>query len=686
MSSNTNYQHPFITIQIYDNTEFVDSAKVEERREFNGMQVGFFAGGRDNKLLYMPNREKYLRECGNPNFKVLGQAAYNVDNALATENCGMYVMNLRPDTATHSNIVIMVKFKADSLPSTEPGGSETELPTTPGDTTGGDTLEPPKGLEGTEEPLDPQAVEETPVSKLRYAFYAKVIEGANTEDELKTAVRELMQTDPDEQGFYHMPFILLYSQGRGEYGNLIHLQFNNVTEYITEEGLFMDYTYPKYHTYSLTVMEPTNDGLVRREISYGTFDIDGFDNTISYGPSLYIEDVINDLENGSQRIGCRIYAETIDAICEVYNRAVVPDGTITPATLDLITGYDLITGMKNKHLEVEENVENSVNLLALDGFTLSGGKDGWEDMTAEEIVVAKSELLVKAYAGDIDPYIKSRFSSPMNFNLDANYDVRVKKQMAALANLRKYDCMTYLDMCCTLTTSGLISMATTLKNVSGFNVIKDGHCYKSRDVLYTGKVCQFTITHWLAKALPNHMKSDDTIWGMPLARDTAILRAGTDYIRGTFFPVIEPDSDDIKETLYKLRVNVYETLTYNSVQRSTAITTCKSKSDRLLEMNEYILQRAIKISYDLLASKIYKLGEESDRAQYEQDASDILSNKLNKYVRSASVEFEMTPEDEKKSLLRLKLRLTFKTVIQQGELVVYLDPRVTDAATTLSVA
>ena len=190
------------------------------------------------------------------------------------------------------------------------------------------------------------------------------------------------------------------------------------------------------------------------------------------------------------------------------------------------------------------------------------------------------------------------------------------------------------------------------------------------------------MTHWLARALPNHYATEDTIYGATLARDTAVLRAKEDYIRGTFLPVIDPDSDDYKETLYKLRVNIYETLTYNSVQRSTAITSCQKKSDRLLEMNEYILQRAVRICYDVMSSKLWKFGEPEDRATYEEDTSKILQTELKKYVRTVSVEFEMTPQDEKKSLLRLKLHLTFKTVIQKGDINIYLDPRVTDDATS----
>ena len=649
-TSTTTYAHPYISIQIFDNTEFTEEEVKEERKEFNGMQVGFFAGGRDNQLLYMPNRYSYLREYGNPNYKKLGQAAYNVDNALSTDGCGMYVMNLRPDTATYANVVIMVKFKVVESEGTQ------SLDTTDNEVTLGDEKEKTK--------------------KLVYSFYGKSIENATTEEALSTAAIELMSTDPDDQGYYNMPLAIFYSMGRGEYGNNIHLVFSNVTEYATNTD-FYDEVQPTYHTYSLTVAQATDDGLVEREIIYGNFDEEGFDASFVYGPSTFFADSINDVERGSERIHTEIFSATIESICALYNTTFKPEIPMTSTNLDILTGYGL-NGKLDENLQLDTNAENYLNLFSLDGFSLSGGNDGWDGKSAEEIATTKEDLLIKAYSGEIDPMILSRFSSPCNFNLDANYSSKVKKQMAALANRRKYDLMTYLDLNLTSTTSGMIQMLTNLKNVYGFNIIKEGHNYRWRDVEYTGKICNMTITHWLAKALATHMSTDDRGLFVPMARDTAILRSSTDYIPGSFKPVIDPDANDIKNTIYRLRGNCYETLTYSSVQRSTAITSCQTNSDRLLEMNEYILQRAVKTAYDTLASRIYKLGEASDRAHYEEDATDIINAQIGDYVRSVSVSLEMTPADEKKSLLRIKLRIVFKTVIQNGAIEIYLDPRVTD--------
>lgn len=664
----TTYAHPYIGIEIFDNTEYTEDAVIEERKEFNGMQVGFFAGGRDNELLYMSGQKTYLDECGNPDYKKYGQAAYNVDNVLSTGNAGMYIMNLRPDTATHANIVVMVRFK---IVTTDPA---TNTSSSPDEST-------PVGEESV------TIVEEAPgeaSSKLVYSFYAKTIETAKTEEELLTGALNLMEVDVDSEGYYNMPLATFYAIGRGEYGNGIHLVFSNATEYVTEEE-FYDVSRPNYHMYTVTVAQQTSLGLEPKELNYGNFDEDGFDAFFSYGVGTFLGDNINDIEQGSAKIRSEVYSATIDTICKLYNTTFSPEVEVTASSLDLLTGLTL-DGTPDENLQLDTSASDFLNLFSLDGFALQSGSDGWDGMSSDEIIAAKEELLIKAYAGDIDPMIRSRFSSPCNFNLDANYNTTVKRQMAALANRRKYDLMTYLDLGTTTTTTGMISMLSSLKNIYGFNIVKEGHSYKWRDKEYTGKICNMTITHWLGKALANHMYDRGVGFSQPLAKDYAILRSTVDYIAGTFKPVIDPDANDVKNQIYKLRGNCYETLTYNSVQRSTAITSCQTKSDRLLEMNEYILQDVVKTTYDVLASKVYKLGEADDRARYEEEASDILENRLSKYVRSISVSLEMTAADEKKSLLRIKVRIVFKTVIQNGAVEIYLDPRVTNEDTTTTVS
>lgn len=752
------WEHSFITIQIYDNTIERDVDTTPVRKDFNGMQVGFFTGGRDNKLLYMPNRTEYLREYCNPNFKKYGQAAYNVDNVLTTNDTGMYVLNLRPDTATYSNFLLMVRFRlvetdeptpvkpdepdeppvvpgdtevlpypfgATGAKTTKPDSDTNKLiarmartlaaPTsedtltegvtdttedttteTPGGTTGeegstvtpGDGTDPstPDGTEtGDETELDPDNPggddPENPDEpkkkyyKLEYSFYGKYISGGNTMDRLFMAAINTMETEVDDDGYYNMPLFLIYALGRGEYGNNIRIRLENGTEY----DIGFDEEPPVRHTYRLRVFEPTQKGLKEREVNFGTFDEDAFDKTIDYGPSLYIQDTINDVQFGSQRIGMQMYMPTYNTICELYNQYVAPNEAeqVTPGVLDLFTQLTL-DGTENTNLIFNTEFDDFVNLFALDGVQLYGGTDGWDNMSENQIANTKEELLKEAFRGNIDPVIKSRFSSPCNFCLDAGYSLAVKKEMAALSNLRKYDLMTYLDTQKVSTVSNLINAGGQMRSIYGYNVVKEGHCYQWRDVNYTGKICSMTITHWLGKKLATHMNAVNKGLGLPMARDEAVLASPRDYIPGSFKPIIDPNENDIINTLYKNRINCYIIVQFNAVQRAHAITSCQEKSDRLLEMNEYILQRAIKLCYDILASKLWKLGEQDDRDEFQETANDILKYQLNPYVRSSTVAFEMTKSDEKKGLLRLVLHVIFKTVIKQGEAIIYLDPRVTD--------
>ena len=154
-------------------------------------------------------------------------------------------------------------------------------------------------------------------------------------------------------------------------------------------------------------------------------------------------------------------------------------------------------------------------------------------------------------------------------------------------------------------------------------------------------------------------------------------------------PQINPDDHDVKKQIYKYGGNCYETVRNGVIQRSTGITTCTTNSDRKLEFNEYILHRAVKIAYDILNSKLYKIGEEADRLQYQTHAEKEISYQLAAYLRSVTVEFVMTSKDEQRSIMRLRMRLVFKTVITRGILEIYLNPRtgtVTDDDTTATTA
>lgn len=641
------YQHPYIATYLEDNTIYTDTDEVSvPTPSFNGIQVGFFGAGRDNVILYSTNTDMFIEEYGTPNYKLYGQAAYNVVAALNTNQCGMYTLRLLPDDATYANCVVMVDWK----------------------------------VETPEEGDDPKP-------QLYIKFRKANVTGAKSTAELKTAIAAMYGTELDDEGYNSAPLISFWQLGRGKYGNATRLNFTDPMDYDSEGNT--------YRYYQIQVMEYAKTGLTTKERISGCLQDGILDHSNSNNPSMFMEDLINDPELGSKKINVMVHSDTYEEIYAAYQSAVEnyteqeAGAILNEDTLDIITGL-LMDGTENPVINLVDNSAEAdyLNPISVDGFAMAGGTDGTFDTgDATTVEALKTELLIKAFQGSIDRKLTSRFGTPADFCMDANFPEEVKREMGGFAAKREYDAMTYIDTGLLTSSSEICNFLEGMKSVTAYNLVKECGTYKYRDADYTGKIVQMSITHWLCKALPTHISIES--YTTPFAREDARLVAGTDFVAGTFMPQINPDDNDVKKQIFKFGGNCYETVRNGVVQRSTGITTCTTNSDRKLEFNEYILHRAVKIAYDILNSKLYKIGEEADRLQYQTHAEKEISYQLSAYLRSVTVEFVMTAKDEQRSIMRLRMRLVFKTVITRGILEIYLDPRtgtVTDTNTTATSA
>ena len=522
--------------------------------------------------------------------------------------------------------------------------------------------------------------EETPKNmKLGVAFEAVSIPNATSENVLRAEIAGLYNGgEPNEEGYCYEPLMAFWSLGRGSYGSDIRIKFTDDNEYDGAED-------PTTRSYKVTIMQNTKNGLMEKEYIYGMLDEDAFDKDYEEGPSLFLADLITDPDKGSAKIGMLFNSEVYSNMIDLMNSVIDDeDEKIDVSTFDAIFGLNP-DGTENTHMVLLDNTdsESYVNLVSADGVKLNLGSDGDLDPathTEEEIEATREALLIKAFSGELDRRIKSRYSTPADFCLDANFSDAVKRQMAEFALGRKYDCLTYLDTKLLKTSNEVINYLKSLNSVYGYNIVKEMHCYKYRDQLFTGKSCEMSITHWFAKAFPNHVR----VYGIgePFAREKARLSNSEDFISNTFFPVIDPDDNDIKKQIYKYGANCYETVRYNVFQRSSAITTCKEKSDRVDEFNELITERAIGIAHSLLSSKIYHISEDEDRARFTEEAQRTVEYELAGLVKTCTVEFKMSTSDKKRNILRIVMHLTFYTVAKYGIVEVYLDPRVSEDETT----
>lgn len=554
-----------------------------------------------------------------------------------------------------------------------------------------DTAAEVEGDPADEEPKEPQ------IPTLEISYYGISFPNMLTVDELKMKFASIYNENMDEDGYYHMPVQMFYALGRGEYGNSLRVKWGDAMSY--------DGDTTPFRRYCLTVMELTRNGLKEREYIRGSINETAWDATAdSDGLCAYLKDLANDVEYGSQKVGVELVQQTFEKMLDLYNTTVKAetDEELTMDTFDPIFGLDM-NGEAMANIVIssyEGDLGQPINLEAIDGFVLENGGDGsmtyHPRMSAEEKAAydaAYERVLLRAFSDEegvdkynkpciIDPIldksIRSRYTTPADFMFDANFPNTVKVKMAELAKLREYDCMTYLDSGMCQTATECISWLKSMKDCYGYNVVKDLGCYKYRDAKFTRKVVPMTITHWLAGALPYHL----SVYGIgeAFARKRARLKAGVDYIAGSFFPVIDPDDHPVKKEIYKYRGNCYESVDRNSVQRSSAITTCQEKSDRLEEFNEYIVHRAVRLAYDIMNSNIYNTITDEKLLAYTEHAERQISYNLAGLVTKVTIKLESEPADRKKSILRLVMRLEFATVAKYGAVDIYLDPRGTEAA------
>lgn len=613
------YPQPHVVVYVEDNTTYTETFLTAEE-PVKMIQCGAFAAGRDNQLIYCEDYEQFENEFGAPDYKKYGQAAYNVARALKTGYAAAYVMRVMPDDACMANLIVSVKYKVITVPEIIDG-------------------------------------EEVQVNKLSIGFKTSYAQNATSLEELQMSFNALKNYEPDDEGYITQPWFVAYQTGRGTYGNATRIRISDDTAYDDPDNTYKNYRF------DVLQMQKT---LKRLESAYGSLNSSLYD--ASTKESLYLEDLINDVEQGFAKVNINFNEALYEELVELYNDEIITDDAeqVSTSTLDIIFGRDMQGISNNKIVYTDDTVYISDS----EGLSLYGGSEGSFDMSNDDRDQAITNCLIKAYSGGYDKMINSRYSTPADFMLDANFDADVKKAMVGLALKRKYDAMCYIDSGLLDTVESCIAWLEEFRDIYGYNVCKTIQHYKVRDVDYTGKTIDMTTTYHLAGLIPRHFKTKGV--GEPMAMENAMV---TEAVKGSFLPVIDPDEDDIKKEIYLLRGNYYETVRYNVYQRGVAINTQRETSDRMDEFNEYILHLAVSKATSILRSKLYKLAEEEDRNSYTETANKELQYILGPLVRSVTVAFKMSADDERKSILRLALRIVYKTVAKRGIVEIYLDPR-----------
>ena len=475
----------------------------------------------------------------------------------------------------------------------------------------------------------------------------------NNKDQLESILVQKRDDAEDEAGYKTIPLLAMQCLGRGQYGNALRVRLTNV---------FSKKSQIDYRPYRLEVLDVEEGNTVVE-----TFDGCLYDYAIN-SRSLLLSDVLDGDLTYSDRVAMVVNEDAIEILYDEYAK-MFADGEVPVANYRL---FDPLFGLDNNKNSIPNVTINSEELAIdrLDGVPLMGGNDG----AFENGIDLESELLedlyVKAFAGELDRAILSTRRIPVKFMLDAAYPLAVKKAMVELA-LSRYSSMVYLDAGIVSTPDDAIIFGEDTKDLNYRIVSKGFQCYQIRDP-YNGKKVDVTYTYHLANQLARHID----LYGSKTPFTGEAYAVLTGAVKNSLVPVVDEMDEDLKEQLYDLRLNYYEALAENVFARGTQQTAQDLDSDLSEEHNMWMTLEIKEIAEKETIKRRYNFAEPEDRQLF----SEILNERVKAYkddVRELTVLYDMTAEEEARSVLHCYIEITFKTIAKSSIVEININPRVT---------
>ena len=489
---------------------------------------------------------------------------------------------------------------------------------------------------------------------LEVKFVRETEMGLNNEGHLQEILDDRFNDQEDEGGYKTIPFIAVRSLGRGAYGDSMRLRLTNV---------FRKKSVIDYRPYRLELLDADAGNVVVE-----SFDGCLYDYAVN-GNSLLLSDKMDGETSYSEKIGMVVNEEVIPVLYEEYVKACEGLGVEVP--VENYKLFDPIFGVTNRKETIPYLVIDNSELALdrLDGVPLMGGNDGSFEGGIDLDGEVLEDLYMKAFSGELDRNILSTRRTPVKFILDANYSLPVKRRIVDLALLR-YDAMVYLDAGIITTHEEALIFGEDTKDMNYRIVSKGYQHYKIRDP-FNGKKVEVTYTYHLACALAKHCE----LYGshIPFTGEAYGLLTGA--VRNSVLPVLEEFDEDMKEELYDLRLNYYEALAENVYARGTQTTAQDLDSDLSEEHNMIVTLEIKDIAEKETIAKRYNFAEPEDRQLY----TEVLAERTRAYrdiVRHINVLYDMSPEEEARSILHCYVEVVFKTIAKSSIVEININRRI----------
>lgn len=606
------YWHPHVETYINDNTVFTQ--KTEELTSVvDAMFIFFSPKGRDNKIIKISSLSDFLDEYGTPNMNY-GQACY-MPYAKLSGGTPCYCMRVTDTNSSYANVVISAKVKWNS-----------------------DT------------------------SALDIKYVAETIPTLKSLDAVSSEMDTLTTkgSKPDSEQYLTYPLFCFYSTGKGDYGNDFRVRMtpDNNGDRSNE-----------YKNYTVELSTASSGmrkiGVFSRAMMY----VNGIVGTKSY----FLDDLINDEDEGSTKINVYTDVNNFEKILKVYNtNSENPD--LIPETADILFGKNKLgVAISDINISTEQGstVGTVISLDDVNGIPLESGDNGnfgpGVDPSTKEKAIEDGYLA--AFGGKLDKGVLSTRRFPVRYFYDANYSENVKSALIALVNKRE-DCQLYLDAGIQPSTEAILTWAEQLKGKRGRLISTECQHYDIKDP-FTGKRITMTTTYFLASIMSRVLEEN----GLNTAITGEAYAKLSGHIKNSLYPIIDADDKEVKEKLYNLKVNYFEAIGENSFIRATQSTSQEINSD-LSEENNMRVTLDIKRNLEAMnLSKIYNLAEPEDRKLF-KEAADRLIAEYRGMCRDAQVDFAMNSYEEERSILHCYLSIVFKSMVKVGIIEIDINPRV----------
>ena len=623
-------QHMYMHVETQINDNSIRTYSNRREGLVNMLYVFTSPKGIDGKVTTIANGlSEFTDTFGDGPFSVYGQPFLNAKASASTNAAILRCIRVTAPDATYANRHIYVRYR--TVPASGEGG-------------------------------------EAKPAYMEVMFIPKSATGIKSLDEFISKA-PVAATDL-EDGWKEMRLFSVISKGRGTYGNKFRVRLSN--NYRSDKV-------SAYKNYYFTLFENSTPREQRRVCMYP-------DSRIS-GVNYYLENVINDVNTGSDSIMISVNDAALSILFNEYKTNVDPNTTLTEETFDPILGinknlassanYSSFADVTNDvggdariaNYNIVSDAElGTVELNSILGVSLDAGSDGVFALGSVGREEAINTAYEAAFKGEIDRNILSKYRCPIDVALDANYPIKVKIAMSTLNDTRKEDHITYYDLGLDINSlSDPYSISEELDMyASHWTYAIDAYYGKIKDP-YNLKIIEVTSTYNLALKLPSHWKKYNGKH-VPYAGDYGVIDT---YIKDSIYPVYD-DSIDSKylDKLKDAHINYAQidakgrVLRANQDTRYPEIGTSLTVSN-LTELNNCHIILDIKKDAEAIAAEfLYHFNEDSDLSVFNIRLETLTSKYAVAQVKKITAKPARTDEEAELGILHLYIEVVHKALVK----------------------